>query len=144
MSTGYQNWRAEPHERACEWIVGALQYRGINVVQCDTDGHKPDLLIPPRTYIDVKTGDPNLAIELDSLAEYRRVEARGGRVYIVHAISPAMPATWTVDTPDTVTARIKGGPRRRSGNGSNDDWYLIGRGGSPFAEFFGLIAEAAA
>lgn len=48
-------------------------------------------------------------------------------------LSPAV-VDWWVNTPDTL--RIRGGPRKPTGNGSNDDWYLCERGGTRFDEFF--------
>lgn len=82
-----------------------------------------------RAYVDVKTrmdGQRNYSVKLGALEEYGQMSAR---VYIV----------WDngeVDTKETLTARILGGPRRRNGTGSQTDWVLIRPGGTLFDEFF--------
>ncbi len=143
--TGYQEWRAAEHEDAITAVVDELRARGRSVVLETVDGHRPDMRVDERlnwAFVDVKTsqpGKPNIAIELDSMDEYRRMCGGGSRVYIVHIPHGAIaePNRWTVDTPDSLTSRIVGGgPKRRSGNGSLDDWYLIRAGGTPFDEFF--------
>lgn len=137
-ATGFSAVRAYPHERAVDLVVDELRRRGRAVEYLEVDGHHPDLRVNERlewAYLDVKTGSPNLAIEVDSLDCYRRLVGDGHRVYIVHVLDFA-PSEWTVDTPDSLLARMNQGPRRRSGNGSNDDWYLVRSGGTPFNDFF--------
>lgn len=134
-TTGYDANRAAPSTAAEIAVADDLARRGYGPVeQLPVDGHRPDLRLSNGDYVDVKTGAPNMTIELNSLHEYQRIEFEEKcRVYVVHA-SESEP--WMVDTPSSAVARIQGGPHRRSGSGSNDDWYLIRRGGTPFDKFF--------
>jgi len=138
--TGYAEWRDEPHRAAVTAVTGHLERIGYVTQEEPTDGHRPDIRIAERdewVFADIKTGTPNIAIELESLDEYRRIQlAERRRVYIIHVPDAEDPQTWTVDTPDSLSARIVSGPRRTSGHGSNDDWYLVQRGGQAITDYF--------
>jgi hypothetical protein len=111
--TGYAPWRARDHE------AFTVAHQGM------------------WPYIDAKTGGPNIAWELNDFHAWMQIAlTEGERVYIVHQATPESP--WTVDTPLTLGLRVIGGPRRRSGDGSKDDWYLSKAGGTPFDEYFPL------
>lgn len=139
--TGYSHERAVPHEERVAALLSILQERGYRPLALASDGDRPDVRItdPKRgtAYIDVKVPQPNqlrYSIKIGALAEFRRIETvEHAAVYVVWADN-------NVDTPDTLAARIVGGPRRATGNGSATDWLLVERGGTPFNEFFPVAA----
>lgn len=134
MSTGYTQERAAPHEVAVAAVLAELNNRGYPCAELPVDGHRPDAKLIDGDYIEVKTGHPSLVIELDSLHEYQRIETiERHRVYIVHAPAPD-PSTWQVHTPASLN--VRGGPRRRSGSGSLDDWYRCDAHGTRFVDYF--------
>ncbi len=139
MNTGYTAERASFHDEMLPKVLAELRERGYPVQELPPDGHRPDArLTDTGHYIDVKTGEPNLAIELNSIDTYRQIQSiEGYRVYIVWA-RPSFPGPqhWSVHTPDSAAASFNGGPRRHSGNGSLDDWYLCKGPGTPFDVFF--------
>jgi hypothetical protein len=132
-STGYTAERAAPSTRAEDAVYDTLAKRGYNPMRQPLDGHMPDLRLSTGEYVEVKTSERNLAIELNDFVTWRCLRAI---VYIVHV----HPEGWTVDTPESLTSRIslpkRLGPQRSSGTGSLDDWLLISRGGTPFDEYF--------
>jgi hypothetical protein len=139
MSTGFTEARARPHEHAVQRLLDELFRRGYAVFEQPLDGHRPDARLASGEYVEVKTGTPNLAIELASLQTYRQIETlENTRVYIVWIPDgfESPPADWVVATLDSLTAGILHGPHRHSGSGSNDDWYLCRPRGVPFITFF--------
>lgn len=143
--TGYSHERAQPHEARLADIAALLSARGYQPEEQPVDRDRPDLLIHDfnrRTaaWVDVKTSKPNQirrAVKLGALETYWRLSLTDVPVYIV----------WEdgcVDTVHTMSARIVGGPRRQTGNGSRTDWVLIERGGTPFNEFFPAREDVAA
>lgn len=143
MSTGFLPERAFLHDQKLRDMCKVLAEHGYQPSLQDVSGHDPDLMIVDRdgapAYIDLKTGRPNITIELDSFAAYMRLELAGSRVYIVHTETETLA---TVSTIASLLSRgLLDGPRRPNGNGSNDDWYCFKAGGTPFAEFFPPIAK---
>jgi hypothetical protein len=138
--SGYTKARAAEHDRQLDDIYRVLDDRGYDPEMLPVDGHRPDMRLGTGDYLDVKTGQPNLAIEINSINTYRSIQAKEERtVYIVHAIENQ----WWVCTLETIKVKQDGkgplGPRRATGRGSNDDWYLYQPGsvtGTPFDEFF--------
>lgn len=120
-------------------MVAELFRRGYTVFELPVDGHRPDTRLDTGEYVEVKTGHPNVTVELDSLKAYRQIELNeDSRVYIVWIPDGdnAPVRAWTVSTPDSLAAGIIRGPNRRSGSGSLDDWYLCKPRGVPFDKFF--------
>jgi hypothetical protein len=122
-------------------VSSILRNRGYSVDDIEVNGHEPDFWLPNEpAFLDVKTNTPgkaNISIEIPSLDFYSKLVGQGHRVFILHARDGLLtPSDWTVDTLQSVSARALGGPHRRSGSGSNDDWQLFAPGGTPFNEFF--------
>lgn len=122
-------------------MVTTLIRRGYDAQELDLDGHRPDIRVG-NDYLDVKTNQlnqKNLAIEVNSLHAYWRIQHKEGRrVYIVHCIP--LKETWDMWVMVPESVRIKKGPiRPSSGDNSNDDWHLCepgNRSGTPFDLFF--------
>lgn len=139
IDTGFSPDRAVPHDVALHRVSNELRLRGFPNENLPAVGHRPDLKLAIGDYVDVKTGAPErrIAIEVDSLHEYLRLEyVEGCRVYIVFVAADTGPNGWEVDTAASALARVVGGPRRATGKGSKDDWYIVARGGSRFDDFF--------
>jgi len=126
MATGYSTGRAAPHELFVSEIVNKLNDRGYEARKLPVKGYRPDIRLGsdlPVEYVDVKTGLPNLAIEIESWNEYQRIESiERGHVYIVWRDQER---TLWVFTVASLMKGIDGGPRRPTGRGSNTDWYKI-------------------
>ena len=141
MTTGYSQQRAVTHDDRIEDLVALLEIRGYRPQRLAPDGDRPDLavydpIVRRSAYVDLKTSASGSkhAIKTNALREFRHIENdEGVPVYVVWFREPD---GMTVDTLDSLTARIEGGPRRPTGNGSNTDWYLVKPGGTPFTEFF--------
>lgn len=141
MSTGFSLARAKPHDDVAETVTLVLRHRGYSVEDIDVSGHEPDFWLPDEpAFLDVKTnmlGNERIAVELPSLEWYNKLAGLGHRVLVVHARDGLLtPSDWTVDTLLSLQSRAVGGPRRRSGLGSNDPFQLFERGGTSFNEFF--------
>jgi len=134
-STGFDEERAATHESRIEDLHAVLAVRGYRPRKLQPDGNRPDMAITDKdgraALVDLKTAtQPNYAIKLGSLNEFWRIQlVERTNVYIVWGDG-------NVDTVHTLAPRIVGGPRRRSGAGSQTDWVLVRRGGTPFDEFF--------
>ena len=136
MNTGYSKQRDAIHDAALKEVTALLAQRGYKVQLLEVDGHRPDASLGHGEYFNVKTGEPNVVIEINSWNEYRRIETvERGRVYIIWRNRWKQ---WLVFTVSSLAPGIEGGPRRATGNGSNDDWYKINpRGrGIPLEAFF--------
>lgn len=142
-ATGYTSQRAETHDSYVTHLVRYFNSSGYEAEELPVDGHRPDILLfdPRRNswdYLDVKTGGPNMAIEINSLQTYWNIQRNEGRrVYIVHAIDNDWDRRWWVLLPESV--RVLKGPVLPTGNGSLDDWHLCQPGykvGARFLEFF--------
>lgn len=133
MSTGFSAQRAVPHELFLARVQGVLYERGYEPVLLDVSGDDPDLSINDgAAFVDTKTRadhQTHYAVKHGALESYLRLTAQITPVYVVWD-------TWHVDSIFTLTARISGGPRRPTGNGSLTDWVLVKPGGTPFNEFF--------
>lgn len=117
-------------------VVNILGHRGYEPLLLPVDGDRPDIEIHDwhrggRAFVDVKTQKrERYSIKLGALREFRRIECiERTPVYIVWGDN-------RVDTPDTLSARIVGGPQRATGNGSATDWLLVAIGGTEFNAFF--------
>jgi hypothetical protein len=134
MSTGYTPERAAFHDSEVDRIVMILGKRGYLPKALEVDGHRPDIQLGNGDYIDVKTKGPNLAIEINCIVEANHiVSTEKKRVYYIHSINSDL---WVTDIN---MLRPLSGPNRRSGNGSNDDWYLFepaNKSGTAFDLFF--------
>lgn len=130
-STGYTDERAAPSRRAEDAVYELLAARGYNPIRLPLDGHMPEHRLATGEYIEVKTGEPNLTIELNDFVAWRALRSI---IYIVHV----HPDGWMVNTPETLRLlrQVSPGPRRRSGTGSNDDWLCFRYGGTPFDDYF--------
>jgi hypothetical protein len=143
--TGFSGRRAAQHERLVKRLVQSLNARGYEAKELPVDGDRPDVRIRDRNgrraYIDIKSaysGHQNFSIKAGTLHTALAITAQGEPVYIVSIHNNDA----FVDTAVSFQARIKHGPRRPTGNGSNTDWYLARPGGTPFDEFFpSLVPE---
>jgi hypothetical protein len=141
-STGYTDERARIHDEQIELLLIELGHLGYSPEALEVDGHRPDILLrSENAYLDVKACERNLAIELDSLMEYRHIQVNEKRrVYILH-YDPSDESRYVLNLD---CLRPMGGPKRPTGNGSNDDWQLFFSGrnsGTPFEDFFPPAGE---
>lgn len=136
--SGYTPERAAPHDAVVQVVMAWLGRRGYPVKELPVDGHRPDLkrLEIGAGYVEVKTGQPNLAIEFESVITYEDIFFfEGDPVEIIHVPHPTSPPSdWRVHTPKTL--RIIRGPLPPTGKGSNDPWYLCDPNGVPAEEFY--------
>jgi hypothetical protein len=134
MGTGYTKERAATHDAELIRVMAILQERGWEPTALEVDGHRPDIRICTGDYLDVKTGGPNLAIEITCIIEADHIRATEKKnVYYLHSIDGQV---WVVDR---TTMKPLSGPQRPTGNGSNDSWYLFEPGstcGTEFDKFF--------
>lgn len=137
--TGFSPERSARHDRLVKRLVSRLSKLGYEPVELPVDGNRPDVRIRDLDgstgYVDLKSayqGHGNFAIKRGTFQTAAQISAQGTPVYI---ISVHEKRAW-VDTPETYGARLLGGPRRPTGNGSNTDWLLARPGGTPFEDFF--------
>lgn len=135
--SGYTDERASLHDRLLLVVAAELEKRGYPSVMLEVSGHRPDAMFTDGSgFWDLKTGRPNLTIEIPSLTEYERIESEEERpVYIIHA-NVDDPLAWTADRISSIRRRQIGGVYTKSGNGSNDTGLLFRRGGTAFRESF--------
>jgi hypothetical protein len=134
-ATGYTDARAAPHDAAARAVITELNDRGYACQELPVDGHRPDAQFHDGDYLEIKTSDTiNVAIEINDIDAWQHIRVTERcRVYVVIVRGPSSDR-WHVHTPETL--QMLGGPRRHSGTGSNDDWYLCNGRGTPFDEFF--------
>jgi len=137
--TGYNPTRATEHDHLIDGLIAILADRGYQPKLRPVDGDGPDIEIFDHVrfctaLVDLKAppGDRRYSLKAGAFAEYWRITLNGTPVYIIWAVSSGS----FVDNVFTLAARVFGGPRRPTGNGSRTDWMLFNRGGTPFNEFF--------
>jgi len=135
--SGYASWRSEHHDGLLVTIQAELAKRGYPSILLEVVGHRPDGKFEDGTaYWDLKTGRPNITIEIPSLTEYERIEREEQiPVYIIHANVDDWRA-WTVDRISSLRVRQLPGRFTKSGSGSNDTGLLFRSGGTPFRQSF--------
>ena len=140
MPSGFSAERAAPHDAELQQIFNILEDRGYEPAMLPVDGHRPDMFLDQcGDYLDVKTGGPNLTIEINSINEYRSIQALEKKsVYIVHIYDNER---WvlTLDMLRPVQGHAYTGPNRATRNGSNDNWFLFEPGhrcGTRFDDYF--------
>jgi hypothetical protein len=123
MSTGYKASRATVHDAAVRLVVAWLQVGGYKAEILETDGHRPDILVPREFYVDVKTVYQEhrdtgcFTLESNSAQAYDDTELP---VWICVVCWPEFELWGQV--------RTRLGPKfEPTGNGSTDTWHRVPR-----------------
>lgn len=136
--TGYTRERDQAHrDLMVTRLIPELAALGYEPCELPPEGDDPDLKIYDwrlecEGYVDLKVskpGQPNFAVKSGALDRFRELESHGASIFIVWVDGLGR---WFVDTPSGAAARMIGGRRRATMNGSETDWYLIRHGGDPW------------